>query len=354
MTPDMRSLVWSVGLQELKEERAEHTERYRRSHRRPKGPAQSNDGAEKASQQISNSSSIEVPMTIEMMKARSDAFRDSGDHEQSIHWLRKAAEAGDVGSQEWLGYIYYNGYDVAQDYAEAARWYEMAAFHNSCTGQYELGLLYLKGRGVEQDFERARLWFEQARVNKWSIVLDGVEIEPHATDRAFSNYELAHLYLNGLGVTRDVERGVELLQTAAEIGCGPALDDLGVLHCDGTLGDPDWKSAVEWFRRGAEERDFWNAQRNLALCYWNGTGVEQSDSLAFQWMKRAASHWVEFSEAYFMMGWFHEDGIGTEQDVPEAVKWYYKAALKDHEEALARLQQRIESLSVVPPKESKE
>jgi TPR repeat protein len=45
----------------------------------------------------------------------------------SIESLTSKADAGDLPSQNHLGYLYYNGMGVKQDYEKAINWYRKAA-----------------------------------------------------------------------------------------------------------------------------------------------------------------------------------------------------------------------------------
>lgn len=76
--------------------------------------------------------------------------------------LRRKAAQGDAEAQYNLGMLYYEGYDVNQDYATARQWWEEAAAEGNAWAQYRLGVLYSKGRGVPQDDATAREWFEKA------------------------------------------------------------------------------------------------------------------------------------------------------------------------------------------------
>jgi len=47
----------------------------------------------------------------------------------SIESIISKADAGDLPSQNHLGYLYYKGLGVKQDYEKAASWYQKAAKH---------------------------------------------------------------------------------------------------------------------------------------------------------------------------------------------------------------------------------
>ena len=85
--------------------------------------------------------------------------------------LRRKAEQGDAEAQYSIGMLYYEGYDVKQDYATARQWWEEAAAQGNAWAQYRLGVLYSKGRGVPQGDGTAREWFEKAAAQGVSFTL---------------------------------------------------------------------------------------------------------------------------------------------------------------------------------------
>uniref|UniRef100_UPI003567E3EB tetratricopeptide repeat protein n=1 Tax=Sneathiella sp. TaxID=1964365 RepID=UPI003567E3EB len=60
----------------------------------------------------------------------------------------------------------------------------------------------------------------------------------------------------------------------AEQGDADAQYNLGVMYYNGTGVPQDYKQAVKWYTAAAEQ-GFANAQHNLALMYNYGTGVPQ-------------------------------------------------------------------------------
>src|SRR5579872_2025820 len=64
--------------------------------------------------------------------------------------IMRSADVGNPEAQTHLGYLYYKGRGVPQDYEAAAYWLTRAAEQGEPTAQFLLGLLYDKGQGVEQ------------------------------------------------------------------------------------------------------------------------------------------------------------------------------------------------------------
>ena len=81
---------------------------------------------------------------------------------KDISELIKAAEQGDPKAQNKLGYSYYKGKEVAQDYGEAIMWYIKAAEQGYAEAQQNLGTMYFSDKGVEKNFKEAVRLFRLA------------------------------------------------------------------------------------------------------------------------------------------------------------------------------------------------
>jgi hypothetical protein len=85
------------------------------------------------------------------------------DFTQTIVWLRKAAQQGDVNAQSSLGILLSPGMPGAPtDYVEAMRWLQEAADRNDSATQANLGGLYRSGTGVQKDYQTASTWFQKS------------------------------------------------------------------------------------------------------------------------------------------------------------------------------------------------
>jgi hypothetical protein len=149
---------------------------------------------------------------------------------------REAAEQGNVSAQFALGFLYYKGAGVPQDYAQAAAWYRKAAEQGNAEAECELGVLYYKGDGVLQDYAQAAAWYRKAA--------------EHGNAKA--QYELGFLYREGHGVPQDDAQG------------------------------------AAWYRKAAEQGSA-IAQLTLGLLYDHGAGVPKDDGESYFWVKLAAA-----------------------------------------------------------------
>jgi TPR repeat protein len=88
--------------------------------------------------------------------------RDPAKDAEAQKWLRLAAAQGNGKAEDRLGWIYYHGNGVPQDYVEAANWYRRGAEHGNLDAMTRLGNMYRKGEGVQRDLDEARRWTNKA------------------------------------------------------------------------------------------------------------------------------------------------------------------------------------------------
>jgi len=92
----------------------------------------------------------------------------------------------------------------------------------------------------------------------------------------------------GRGVDRNSSTAVEWYRKAAEQGHADAQFYLGLMYRYGFDGvDENEAIAAEWYRKAAEQGHA-NAQYNLGFMYRYGRGVHKSESTAAEWYRKAA------------------------------------------------------------------
>ena len=79
--------------------------------------------------------------------------------------MLQAAEQGNAYAQNNLGWMYYKGEGVRQDYKQAVQWFRNAAEQGVDEAQFYLGIMYYKGHGVRQDLALAQEWLGKACQN---------------------------------------------------------------------------------------------------------------------------------------------------------------------------------------------
>ena len=182
----------------------------------------------------------------EAIYRRGIEFSKQGEHEQAFDCFKRAAERGHLGAQHQLGWSYYTGHGVRQDYAEAVKWYCKAADQGLAGAQNDLGLVYDIGQGVPQDYTEAARRFRQAAEQGYAL----------------AQRNLGEAYHDGHGVPQEYTEAVKWYRKAAEQGNAVGQCNLGAAYHEGHGVPQDYSEAVKWFRNGAEQ-GFDDAQRNL-------------------------------------------------------------------------------------------
>lgn len=80
-------------------------------------------------------------------------------------WLRKAAKQGNCEAMYWLGSLYDEGKEVAQDHEQAAKWWLKASAQGDTDAQFSLGELYRLGKGRPQDNKMAYIWYSVSTID---------------------------------------------------------------------------------------------------------------------------------------------------------------------------------------------
>ena len=205
-----------------------------------------------------------------------DAIRKLDVYEEMINILSgsvddylQAAEAGDAEAQYKLGYVYYYGLRVDQDFEQAAEWFAKAAAqgYESPEFLYLYSLLFANGYGVEEDSDNAMKLLKKAA----------------DLGQAEAQYDLYVKYTYGIGVSPDMKEAQKYLEMAADQEYIPALYKLG--ETANMAGE--YEKAVEWFEKAARQGDA-SAQYALGMMYMGGNGVEKDTQTAYYWLSEAA------------------------------------------------------------------
>ena len=80
------------------------------------------------------------------------------DIDEAAHWLKRASDEGIIAGQVEYAIMLFNGIGVVKDEAGAAKIFELAAARRNPIAQNRLAHLYVVGRGVPRDLVRAALW----------------------------------------------------------------------------------------------------------------------------------------------------------------------------------------------------
>lgn len=87
------------------------------------------------------------------------------DYTQALYWYHKAADAGNMHSQNSIGLCYQKGHGVPQSDSLAVSWFEKACKSGNPEGAYNLAECYYSGIGVKKNIDQAlKYWSEAAKL----------------------------------------------------------------------------------------------------------------------------------------------------------------------------------------------
>jgi len=113
------------------------------------------------------------------------------------------------------------------------------------------------------------------------------------------------------------------IERMTEAGDQYAQSCLGLMYRFGRGVDENNSTALEWYRKAAKQGHA-DAQNNLGWMYRNGEGVDQNDSTALEWFLKAAGQ--GHAHAQNSLGLMYANGRGVNKNDSTAVEWYRKAA----------------------------
>ena len=178
------------------------------------------------------------------------------DGKKMIEALEKAVEKGNLEALSRMGYCYEFGINVKADPKKAVSCYERAAKAGLPSAMLKYGDMIAAGEVEGKGSDEALVWIERS----------AVEDCPEAL------YRLGKWYLDGIGTKKDPELAAELFSRGAQLEHPACQYELGMLFQkkDGPIAKDD-RAAFFWFNRAASKGSA-PAQRQLAVCYENGTG----------------------------------------------------------------------------------
>lgn len=230
------------------------------------------------------------------------------DYTKAFSYFKLVADAGYVDAQCVLGLLYEDGIGVEKDYTLAAYYYKLAAEQNYSEAQNRLGLLYVNGQGVVRDYALAAHYFKLSAEQGYDL----------------AQYNLGLLYLNGHGLVQDYTFAAHYFKLAAEQGYAKAQYNLGFLYFNGQGVAQDYTLAAHYFELAAEQGHV-SAQYNLGYLYFSGQGVVQDYTLAAHYFKLAAERGYAFAQ--YNLGKLYDSGQGVTQDYTIAAH-YFKLSAK--------------------------
>lgn len=196
---------------------------------------------------------------------------------------------------------------------QALYWYDKAAKLDNISGMY----------GIVRMSERMRedvVLKEQA--NFWRTAIAGMEGDIEA------KFVTGKALVFGRGVEKNLAKGHELIEEAAEKGCVEAMLYMGEWQLSPENTSGYCADALYWFMKAADKGSA-AGKVQLGLCYVNGTGTERNLLKGRYWLESAAE--LGSAEAMYYAGDAWKDSSKTGNAI--AYIWLFLAASMGYEPA---------------------
>ena len=202
--------------------------------------------------------------------------------EEAAAACRNLAAKGVPWAQYQMGYLYYSGQGVEQNYALAKEWFEKAMAGGDAAGGTMIGFMYEYGIGVPQDFRRAFGWYTQSALRG----------NPDA------QYLLGLMYRSGRGVEPDKFSAFKWVmasvkQDSNHLQYSPGLATLGEMYEQGDGVPQDYVEAHRWYSLAAyaaqSEKgnkslvDFATKARDRLAASMTSEQITEAQRLAQEW-----------------------------------------------------------------------
>jgi len=199
---------------------------------------------------------------------------DTDNSQKAIEAMERKANNGNTDAMNELASLYNN----MGNYDEAFKWWKQSAELGNRNAQDDLGRLYMWGQGVPANLGLAEYWLTKAvdAGNEWAANSLGelyVEAGSYPTALKWFNraLESSHAQLRVSAMTSigrlyqkegDTRKSVIWWQQAAELGDSSAQSELGYAYLNGNGISRDLELAKKWLTLAADQGNEW-AQEGL-------------------------------------------------------------------------------------------
>lgn len=255
---------------------------------------------------------------------------------EAFKWMKLSAEKGYSQAETRLALMYSNSEGVKQDYSQVIQWFTKAANQQDEVAIYHLTTIYGNGLGVTQNHSEALKWMTLGSKLGY----------------ASSEKNLAIAYKNGFGVAKSDSLAMNWFLKAAQHGDAESQYIVGRAHVDGFVVEKNEVLAIEYFKKSVNQGYDASLKSLLALYYKEigmpkgkggltnlgllflrgNEGIEKNSEIAFKLFETHAIQ-NKNGEAYYYLGYCHENGEGTVKDVAKARVMYQMAVTYGYEAA---------------------
>jgi len=180
---------------------------------------------------------------------------------EARHWYEKAVDGNDVDAMQKLAYIYVIGESVAPDYKKASELAEKPLKQGLPVAQYVKAFLLENGFAEKKQPAKALELYKQSAKQGFVPAKEPVAIDRYRKEgmadsllslktigRTESYYILGKEYIAGKQTKKNVKKGLEYLNRAAEASYAEAYLELGKLYREGKVVRKNIGRANNYFK----------------------------------------------------------------------------------------------------------
>lgn len=139
-----------------------------------------------------------------------------------------------------------------------------------------------------------------------------------------SQYYVGYQYLNGLGVTQNVDEALKFLKSSSDQGFDMAQAQMAFLYAEGELLPKDLDRAVVLYQKAAAQYNA-SANLNLGVMYYNGDGVPVDYKKALECFKKVPISFNPLVSRYLGEIYLNQPSL---RDYAQALSYYKISAQK--------------------------
>ncbi|KAG2220900.1 hypothetical protein INT45_013029, partial [Circinella minor] len=242
------------------------------------------------------------------------------DNEKAAHLFERAASQGVIVAMIQLAKIMLKSNSGQEQ--EALYWLRRAASQGDAAGMRELAAAYESG--VAASFIKDD---NNDTTNMRAIALQLLKKAAEEKNDALSWVAMARYYENGWSVLVDIPQAIHCYSQAESLGYSKA----GLALADMFERRSMWQEALDKYDQMAKENELQSSvgwKSRLAkgrLVVFQHKGTTEDMKTVYSWMHDMVEQDVGAVEPFEMLGACYEYGRGTAQDISSAITWYEMA-----------------------------
>ncbi|RIA85206.1 hypothetical protein C1645_858079 [Glomus cerebriforme] len=237
-------------------------------------------------------------------------YKDIMSDKRNIYKLHiKNAEKGDNVSQYYVGEYYYHCKNIKQNFDKATEWYTKSSGGGNIRAMFMLGVCYYYGLGVIEDENKSFEFYLKSAEGGYKD----------------ASYFVGNCYHHGRSILKDERKAFEFYLRAAEKGVGWCQYLVANYYNEGKYIPKNKEKGFYWNRKAAIN-GISEAQYKLAEDYLNNS-INKDEKKAFKWYLKLAANKYRL-RAIYLVAKCYRDGIGTDKNLEESIKWFEKYAHK--------------------------